>query len=178
MANAEATLGLVDRAGGDTAAAIARFTAAEAAAEACGWREPSLLWWRADFAEALLEVGRADDAVELLDAWESDARRLGRDRELAHVTRCRGLVAAARGDVDLALVMLEEAVDAVDAFSDPVGRARALLALGVTRRRARQKRGAREALEAALAEFEQLGDATGRRVCDPSWGRSEADCER
>lgn len=159
MANAEATLGLVDRAGGDTAGAIARFSAAEAAADACGWREPSLLWWRADFAEALLEVGRVDDAVLLLDAWEPDARRLGRDRELAYVTRCRGMVAAARGDVDLALTTLEEAVDGVDAVNDPVGRARALLALGVTRRRARQKRGAREALEAALAEFEQLGDA-------------------
>jgi DNA-binding CsgD family transcriptional regulator len=159
MAHAEATLGLVDRAGGDTAAAIARFTTAEAAAEACGWREPSLRWWRAEFAEALLEVGRTDDAVALLDAWEPDARRLGRDRELAHVTRCRGLVAAARGDVDLALTTLEEALDAVDAVGDPVGRARALLALGVTRRRARQKRSAREALEAALAAFEQLGDA-------------------
>jgi len=69
------------------------------------------------------------------------------------------MVAAARGDVDLALTTLEEAVDRVDAVNDPLGRARALLALGVTRRRARQKRAAREALEAALAEFEQLGDA-------------------
>ena len=77
-----------------------RFAAAEAAAEACGWREPAVLWWRADFAEVLLELGRVGDAVELLDAWEPDARRLGRDRILAHITRCRGLVAAARGDIE------------------------------------------------------------------------------
>ena len=42
---------------------------------------------------------------------------------------------------------------------DPFGRARALLALGVLRRRARQKRPAREAIEAALAGFEALGAA-------------------
>ncbi len=43
---------------------------------------------------------------------------------------------------------------------DPFGRARALLGLGIVLRRARQKRGAREAIEAALAGFEQLGAAT------------------
>jgi DNA-binding CsgD family transcriptional regulator len=43
---------------------------------------------------------------------------------------------------------------------DPFGRARALLALGVVCRRARQKRAAREAFEAALAGFEQLGAAS------------------
>ena len=44
-------------------------------------------------------------------------------------------------------------------MGDPFGRARALLALGVTRRRARQKRSAREAVEAALAGFEEIGAA-------------------
>ncbi len=40
---------------------------------------------------------------------------------------------------------------------DPFGRSRALLLLGATRRRARQKRSAREAIEAALAGFEAIG---------------------
>jgi DNA-binding CsgD family transcriptional regulator len=157
LASLEAVLGLIECAEGDAGAAIAHFAAAEASAEACGWREPADVWWRADFAEALLDVGRVDEAVELLDAWESDARRLARDRVLAHVTRCRGLVAAARGDVDLALATLEQAVDQSNAVTDPFGGARALLALGVTRLRARQKRGAREAIAAALAGFESLG---------------------
>jgi DNA-binding CsgD family transcriptional regulator len=167
----EAVLGLVDRAVGDAGAAIAHFAAAEATAEACGFREPALLRWRADFAEALLDVGRVDDAVELLDAWEPDARRLGRDRILAHVTRCRGLVAAARGDVDLAVTTLEQAVGEVDAATDPFGRARALLALGVTRRRARQKRGAREAIAAALAGFESLGEVIWTKRARAEQGR-------
>ena len=171
MADGEANLGLVDRASGDPGAAIARFAAAEAAAEACGWREPAVLWWRADFAEALLELGRVADAVELLDAWEPDARRLGRDRILAHVTRCRGLVAAARGDIEVASETLERAVDQADAEADPFGHARALLALGVTRRRARQKRGAREAIAAALAGFEALGEVIWTRRARAELGR-------
>ena len=171
LCDGEAHLALVDRAGGDPGAAIAHFAAAEAAAKASGCREPTVLWWRADYAEALLELGRADDAVELLDAWESDARRLGRDRVVAYVTRCRGLVAAARGNIDPALVTLEEAVDRAETLPDPFGRARALLALGVTRRRARQKRGAREALEAALAGFEQLGEVPWTQRARAELGR-------
>ena len=159
----EALVGLADRADGAPAEAVAAFTAAEAAAEARALREPAFFWWRADFAEALLELGRVDEAGRLLDAWESDARRLGRDRILAHITRCRGLVAAASGDVQVALTTLERAVAEADEETDPFGHARALLALGVTRRRAREKRRAREAIAAALAGFEGLGEVIWTR---------------
>jgi DNA-binding CsgD family transcriptional regulator len=42
---------------------------------------------------------------------------------------------------------------------DPFGGARALLGLGIVRRRIRQKRPAREAIEAALETFEAIGAA-------------------
>ena len=83
------------------------------------------------------------------------ARRSGDDRVLAHVTRCRGLVAAARGDVAEAASLLEDAVAQHEHVGDAFGRARALLALGVVRRRERQKRAAREAIAAALDGFER-----------------------
>lgn len=171
LAALEAIVGLADRADGDLEAAVAGFFAAEVVAKRCDFREPSVFWWRADLAETLLELGRVKEAVELLDAWEPDARRLGRDRIVAHVMRCRGLVAAARGEVDLALATLEQAVDLVDSLEDPFGRARALLALGVTRRRARQGRGAREAIEAALAGFAQLGEVTWTKRAQGELGR-------
>jgi DNA-binding CsgD family transcriptional regulator len=76
------------------------------------------------------------------------------------VTRCRGLVAAANGNVADAISVLRQAVVQHEEVRDRFGRARALLALGVVYRRARQKRAAREAIEAALAGFEQLGAAT------------------
>jgi DNA-binding CsgD family transcriptional regulator len=79
---------------------------------------------------------------------------------LAHVTRCRGFVAAAEADVEQAQLLLEHAVAKHQVLGDTFGRARALLALGVVRRRARQKRRAREAIEAALAGFEDLGAAS------------------
>jgi len=144
---------------GELEAAVGRFRAAEMVTDAPDLAEPSMCWWRAEQIEALLEAGFEDEAVDRLDAWEAAARRLQRDWVLAHTTRCHGLVAAARGDVDEALVLLSDAVGRHDAVGDPFGRARALLALGVTRRRARQKRPARDAIESAEAAFEALGAA-------------------
>jgi DNA-binding CsgD family transcriptional regulator len=152
-------LAIVDLWSGDAGAAVAGFSVAEQIENAPDRIEPGMAWWRAEQIEALLECGRVDDAVERLDSWEADARRLSHDWVLAHATRCRGLVAAARGEVDEATALLADAVSRHEAVGDPFGRARALLALGVIRRRARQKRAAREAIEAACAGFEGLGAA-------------------
>jgi DNA-binding CsgD family transcriptional regulator len=158
-AMSDAVLGTVELWSGDARTAVERFAAAEDHRVQAAVRDPLRFWWRADYAEALLELGRIDEAQAVLDAWERDAVRLGRDRVLAQVTRCRGLVAAARGEVGEAIVLLEQAVAEHEAVGDGYGRARALLALGCVRRRARQKRAAREATEAALAGFEQCGSA-------------------
>ncbi|HEY7604331.1 MAG TPA: AAA family ATPase [Gaiellaceae bacterium] len=152
-----AVLGLVALWSGDASVAADRLAEAEERAQALGWGEPSLRWWTADHVELLLELGRNDDAARLLETWEEDAARLGRDWVLAHAARCRGLAAAASGDVEQAALLLEEAVARHEAVGDPFGRSRALLALGVVRRRARRKRPARDAIDAALAGFEALG---------------------
>ena len=76
---------------------------------------------------------------------------------LAHVTRGRGLLAAARDEVEEALALLARAVAEHESVGDPFGQARALLALGSVRRRARQKRASREAIEAACETFEAIG---------------------
>jgi len=154
-----AILGLVALWSGDASRAAVWLGKADRQAATLGWGEPSIRWWSADFVELLLELGRLDDAVRVLDVWEADATRLGREWVLAHVTRCRGLVAAARGNVDQALTLLAQAVAQHEAVADPFGRARALLALGVVRRRGRQKRAAREAIEAALEGLESVGAA-------------------
>ena len=155
-----AILGLAALWGGDAPGAAEWLAKADAQASALGWGEPTIRWWSDDHVEVLLALGRIDEAVQVLDAWEADAARLGREWVLAHVTRCRGLVAAAEGNVDRAASILQAAVADHEAVGDPYGRARALLALGVVRRRARQKRPAREAIRAALDGFEQLGAAT------------------
>lgn len=114
-------------------------------------------WWRAEHIEAMLQLGRIDETTPVLDAWEAVAARLGRDWVLADTTRCRGLVAAARAEHGTAEALLLEAIARHEAVGDRLGRARALLALGVARRRVRQKRPAREAIEAAAAQFAELG---------------------
>jgi DNA-binding CsgD family transcriptional regulator len=156
----QAVPGLVALWSGDAAAGAHCLEQADRQAQVLGWGSPDARPWTADYAEALLELGRVDDAVRVVDLWEADALRLGRGRVLAHVTRCRGLVAAARGAVDEAVSLLEQAVQRHDEVGDAFGRARALLALGFVRRRARQKRAARDAIGAALTGFEQLGAAT------------------
>jgi DNA-binding CsgD family transcriptional regulator len=155
-----AILGLVALWGRDPATALEWFNEAESRAAGMNWREPSVRWWIADRVELLLELGRIDDAVRALDGWEADASRVRRRWVLAHVVRCRGLVAAARRDVDGAALLLQQAVAQHEEVGDPFGRARALLALGIVRRRARQKRAARDAILSALAGFEELGAAT------------------
>ena len=154
-----ATLGVVELWRGDTSQAAARFAEAEAIVDAGDRGEPSMTWWRAEQVEALLALSRIDEAVERLDEWEAAARKLGRGWIVAHATRCRGLVASARGDLDGALRLLAEAVTQHEAAGDRFGRARALLALGVARRRTKQKRAPREALEAAADAFDEIGAA-------------------
>lgn len=153
----QTVLGLVARWSGDPGRAVEHFAIAEMSNRALGSLEPSLARWRADYVEALLELGRLDEAVAILEPWEADAARLGREPVLAQTTRCRGLVAAARGDVDEALFLLEQAAARHGHVGDRLGRARALLALGIVRRRARKKRAAREAIETAVAIFEECG---------------------
>ena len=157
LAGLEAAAGLVDFWGGDPAAAVERFAHAERTAEKGGWNDPCLCWWRSENAEALLELGRIDDALEALKAFEAFAVRLERTWALAYVSRFRGLAAATRGDVDTAVRLLEQAVALHEAAGDPFGRARTLLALGIVRRRTRQKRSARDAIGTALALFDDLG---------------------
>ena len=48
--------------GTETRCGAAWFAKGEAAADAAGWVEPNLRWWRADYAEALIALGRTDEA--------------------------------------------------------------------------------------------------------------------
>ena len=151
------TLGIVELWSGDPVAAVDRFRGAEDLTDAADGAEPTMQLWRSEQVEALLALGLVDEATARLTAWEATARRLDRVWALAHATRCRGLVAAASGDVEAAISQLTDAVEQHEAVGDPFGRARALLALGIIRRRARQKRPARDAIELARAAFEDMG---------------------
>jgi DNA-binding NarL/FixJ family response regulator len=122
-----------------------------------GVREPGSVRFVADNIEALIGVGRVDEAEAVLEQLEERARRLDRVSVLASAARCRGLVAAARGDLDGALASLGRALAEHQRVLLPLDRARTVLAIGMTQRRAKQRRAARDSLERACALFEELG---------------------
>jgi ATP/maltotriose-dependent transcriptional regulator MalT len=107
--------------------------------------------------EALIAVGRVDEAATLLSQLEDAARRTGLRVGRLLALRCRGLLLAATGELERALETLESAVALAGDLPLPLERGRTLLALGQARRRAKQKRAAREALEAARATFAEFG---------------------
>ena len=150
-------LGQLELSLGDPEAAHRQLGPLVARLEKNGVREPGSMRFVFDDVEALIGVGRVGEAEVLLDRVESRAQRLDRTSALAAADRCRGLLAAERGDLDDALTSLARALSRHERDPVPLDRGRTLLALGATRRRARMKRPAREALERALAIFEHLG---------------------
>ena len=150
-------LGLLELSLGDPEAAHRQLGPLVERLEEGGVREPGSMRFVFDDVEALIELGRMDEAKTLLDRHELRAQELDRTSALALSDRCRSLIAAARGDLDGALASLERALSRHELVPVPLDRARTLLALGATRRRARMKRPAREALEQALAIFDELG---------------------
>jgi DNA-binding CsgD family transcriptional regulator len=119
--------------------------------------EPSAMRFVVDQVEALVELGRRDEAIELLGWYEGNATRLNRISALASCARCRGLLAAQEGDLDEAVSSFREALGFHAEVELPLDRGRTLLALGVARRRAKRRREARETLVEALAVFERIG---------------------
>jgi DNA-binding CsgD family transcriptional regulator len=126
---------------------------------AAGVREPGEVRCLPDEIEALVELGRLDDAEALLGRLEEWGDRLGRPSVRGSAGRCRGLLLGARGDLNRAIASLDEAVQEHENVPMPFELGRTVLALGSALRRARRRREARETLERALAVFEELGAA-------------------
>jgi DNA-binding CsgD family transcriptional regulator len=105
--------------------------------------------------EALVALGRADDAEALLARF--DARWPHQGRAMPVRLRCRALLLLARRDLDASLAAAEEAVAASEAVGLPLDRGRALLAAGEALRRLGQRRRAAEKLDAAKEVFAELG---------------------
>jgi len=111
----------------------------------------------ADLIESLVAVGETSRAKELLDRVERFGREHDRPSHLAAASRCRGLLEAQAGDVEGALRWFDRALEFHDQRPIPLEQGRTLLARGAALRRSKRKGPAREALQAALAAFEQLG---------------------
>jgi DNA-binding CsgD family transcriptional regulator len=152
-----AALGLLELSLDDPAATHRRLERPVGQAEAAGLREPTVTRFLVDEIEALVALDRLDQAELLLERFETTARALDRASALALAARCRGLIAAAQNDLAGSAAALDRALREHERAAQPFELARTLLTLGHVRRRARQKRPARDALQSALATFEGLG---------------------
>jgi DNA-binding CsgD family transcriptional regulator len=137
--------------------ALGHLEPAVAYLERMGAAEPGIIPCLPDQVEALVSLGRAEEAGPLLDRLEEQGHARGRPWAVAAAARCRGLIAAARGDLEGSQAALERAVAEHRGVPQPFDLARTLLALGEVQRRARRRRAARETLLAALGAFEELG---------------------
>ena len=108
-------------------------------------------------AEALIGLGRFQDAEPLIDALEGNGRRLDRAWMLAVGGRCRTMLLAGRGDLNAATAAAELAMAEHERLPMPFERARTQLLLGQLQRRQRHRDAAAATLREALQTFEQLG---------------------
>lgn len=151
------TLGFLEVSLGDYTAAVATLGPMATAAAAMGYGEPTAAPFAPDAAEALIGLGRLDEARVLVDQLERNGHRLDRGWALALGARCRGLLLAAEGELDAALIALQEAVSHHERLPMPFERARTRLVLGQIQRRRKQKRVAAAILQEAVGTFDELG---------------------
>jgi DNA-binding CsgD family transcriptional regulator len=146
-------LGRLELALGNPKAAAEHLRELPARLLASGHHDPAQPIW-ADAIETLIALGELELARAYLEHHEANATRLGSPRAAAGAARCRGLLSAAEGSLTAATAAFEASLAAAAAF--PLERGRTLLCLGMVQRRAQQRKAAREALEQALAIFEEL----------------------
>ena len=109
--------------------------------------------------DALVGLGRLDEATSLIDWVDEKGRPAARSWHRAVAARGRALVAASRGDHAAAQVALDAALAAHATLPQPFELARTLLAQGAIERRAKHRASARQTLTRALELFDELGAA-------------------
>lgn len=124
-----------------------------------------------DAIEAMIGLGRLDDAEPLIDALQRNGRRLDRPWMLATGARCRAMLQAGRGDLEAAIATTELAMAEHQRLPMPFERARTQLLLGQLQRRLRRRDAAGATLNEVVHTFRRLGTTV--------WGaRAEAELAR
>jgi DNA-binding CsgD family transcriptional regulator len=164
-------LGMAELSLDDHAAAAGCMAPGIAAMASTVVHEPSVFPFLPDAVEALVALGRFDEAERLAALLEACGRRPERPWAEAVGARCRALLRAARGDLDGAAAAFEHALAAHDRLPElRYDRARTLLASGRLHRRRNRRRAAGRALGEAARLFDAVGcrqwAATARRELD------------
>ena len=154
---ARSALGFIELSEGDPGAADAWLGPVAAMCAEMGLREPGAFPFVPDEVEALVALGRIDEAEDLTDRLDEQGGELGRALALATASRCRGLISGARGQLEAAVDHLDRALEHHDGVEHPFEMGRTRLVAGEVQRRMKRKRAARELLESARSTFDELG---------------------
>lgn len=132
-----------------------------------------------DAAEALIQLGRFDEAQRLIDAVETNGHRLDRPWMLASGARCRAMLLAGGRDLSAASAAAQRAMAEHERLPMPFERARTQLLLGEILRRQRSRESAGAAMRAAADTFSELGAPLWERRARSSlerinFGRTDA----
>ncbi|OCC22115.1 LuxR family transcriptional regulator [Prescottella equi] len=128
--------------------------------------EPGFWPWVDLYANALVMVGRADDADAFLQPHEQTARRREHRSAAARLGYVRGRIHGARGELDLARESFDAALLGIETLPLPYDRARINFAYGQTLRRAGKRAEADVVLRAARELYHSLGAATYVERCE------------
>ena len=133
-------LGFVELSVGDPAAAHEVLGPVSGLIIASGTVEPGPAPSIPDDIEAMIALGELEQAEELLTWLDERGRQFDRASALAAAGRCRALLLASRGNLDLAAAALDEAIAQHDRIPVPFERGRTLLVKGQLERRGNIRR--------------------------------------
>lgn len=156
-AMAREALGLAALQAGDLAEVDRQLTRADEINNLVHNREPANQRFQADHAEAVIGLGDLDRGERLVARLEARAAALPRPWIVAVSCRCRGMIHAARGNVDAAAADYERALAAHQGLDMPAELGRTLLALGRLHRRRNERKRAQETLERAVSVLDAAG---------------------
>ena len=167
------SLGFAELAAGNLLAAADHLLRALTIVDELGVLEPSILRIHADAVEALVGLGRLAEAEGLT----AELERSDHAHSLWATTmalRCRGLLSLAAGDLAGAEAALTASLSGHAAISMPFEEARTYHWLGVVRRRAGQRRNARQPSMAHCAYSNRSAPRCSPSELAPSWLASAA----
>jgi ATP/maltotriose-dependent transcriptional regulator MalT len=150
-------LGSLERSLGDPSRAHEHLERAWRLHRDAGVGEPAMFPFVSDHVGALIELGEDAAAEEVVSWLEERGRTLDRPWALAVAARSRASLAAARGDLDEAFEAMARALQMHERLRMPLELGMTLMALGAIRRRAKQKKPARDVFEGAVEIFQGLG---------------------
>jgi DNA-binding CsgD family transcriptional regulator len=156
---ARGVAGFVAHSGGDYEGALELLTPGRGALVDSGILEFSPHAVVENEIEALVAVGRIDEAEKVVQLVSDAGEPAARSWHRAVAARGQALTSSARGEVDAARAALARALVAHERLPQPFELGRTLLVKGQIERRSKSRGPARDTLTRALAIFDELGAA-------------------